>query len=237
MDYLKELKLSLLEAGGVDNWEHYEQSLSNYQDQLGTDELSPLQTLEALEQGGVDNWEWYDDSLEYYPAYVNYYEENYSNSPLPFQIFIINQKEKERELEELATIVLTKKKNAVKANILKEIEGLDENKVVHRELYEWLRISYPDLSTKKINIVYSNLLQINGPFQEQHGLFKEEFEKAKAYGLKKSTIAGDFFKYAGIKYIQLVIKNPKFKEFVDKVKNESSDELVNEIYKIKGDYE
>lgn len=69
-----ELKLSLLQAAGVDNWHGYEDSIEIYCEQVGmdSDDLTDTMLLEALEAGGVDNWEGYDIAFEQLSDYEDY---------------------------------------------------------------------------------------------------------------------------------------------------------------------
>lgn len=67
--------VSLLEAGGVDNWEWYSESLENYGYVKSEDELEDAENLlEALRQGGVTNWDWYGDSIAGLDGYKEYLE-------------------------------------------------------------------------------------------------------------------------------------------------------------------
>lgn len=67
--------VSLLEAGGVDNWEWYSESLENYGYVKSEDELEDAENLlEALRQGGVTNWDWYGDSIDGLDGYKDYLE-------------------------------------------------------------------------------------------------------------------------------------------------------------------
>ena len=67
--------VSLLEAGGVDNWEWYSESLENYGYVKSEDELEDAENLlEALRQGGVTNWDWYGDSIAGLDGYEEYLE-------------------------------------------------------------------------------------------------------------------------------------------------------------------
>lgn len=67
--------VSLLEEGGVDNWEWYSESLENYGYVKSADELEDAENLlEALRQGGVTNWDWYGDSVDGLNEYKEYLE-------------------------------------------------------------------------------------------------------------------------------------------------------------------
>lgn len=71
--------VSLLEQGGVDNWEWYSESLENYGYVKSEDELEDAENLlEALRQGGVTNWDWYGDSVAGLDGYKEYLE-SFSN--------------------------------------------------------------------------------------------------------------------------------------------------------------
>ena len=67
--------VSLLEEGGVDNWEWYSESLENYGYVKSADEFEDAEyLLEALRQGGVTNWDWYGDSVDGLNEYKEYLE-------------------------------------------------------------------------------------------------------------------------------------------------------------------
>jgi len=68
---LTKAKVSLLLAGGVDNWEWYGDSLENYEESADPYE-DDANFLNALEIGGVDNWEWYGESLTGLREYEEY---------------------------------------------------------------------------------------------------------------------------------------------------------------------
>ena len=53
--------LNSLSAAGIDNWDMYEESISDLADDASEDEI-----LSALQAGGVDNWSGYDTALDYY---------------------------------------------------------------------------------------------------------------------------------------------------------------------------
>lgn len=68
-------RVSLLEQGGVDNWEWYSESLENYGYVKSDDEFEDAENLlEALRQGGVANWDWYGDSVAGLDEYEEYLE-------------------------------------------------------------------------------------------------------------------------------------------------------------------
>lgn len=61
----------LLENGGVDNWEWYDESLKEH-GITGDDNVDNADWLRCLENGGVDNWTWYDESLRSFSEYSDY---------------------------------------------------------------------------------------------------------------------------------------------------------------------
>lgn len=66
--------MQALEFAGVDNWEFYDEAISNFREEYeipDNEALSPEDMLYALQIGGVDNWEFYDDAIE---SYVNEYK-------------------------------------------------------------------------------------------------------------------------------------------------------------------
>lgn len=68
-------RVSLLEQGGVDNWEWYSESLENYGYVKSEDVFKDAENfLEALMQGGVTNWDWYGDSVAGLDEYEEYLE-------------------------------------------------------------------------------------------------------------------------------------------------------------------
>lgn len=69
--YLDGVFVSLLEEGGVDNWEWYEDSMEEVSDRNDDSEVAA-----ALRNGGVDNWTWYDESLGEFFSYQDYVEDN-----------------------------------------------------------------------------------------------------------------------------------------------------------------
>lgn len=72
------LFLRALETSGVDNWEWYDESLS----ELG-DDPTDLEVLQALETGGVDNWTWYGEALDEYRRLTGEDDEEEVEPPAP----------------------------------------------------------------------------------------------------------------------------------------------------------
>lgn len=68
-DFLAEQELMLLEAGGVTNWDWYENAL---EDGECGDYADAADVINALDAAGVDNWTWYEESLRDFPEYRDY---------------------------------------------------------------------------------------------------------------------------------------------------------------------
>lgn len=103
-ELLDSVKISLLQAGGVDNWTWYSESIvqfenDNYEIEDATDLLC------ALENGGVDNWEWYSESIGHYPEWEDHVNEFYgTDNYLDYEDFGIElvRIEKEERADSLA---------------------------------------------------------------------------------------------------------------------------------------
>lgn len=81
-DVIKLARLTVIQYGGVDNWDWFGESLSDAdlaeQPEDMTDEEYDLAVFDALDNGGVDNWDGYgfafdefrwDDYLDYVDEY------------------------------------------------------------------------------------------------------------------------------------------------------------------------
>lgn len=68
-EFLANTELYLLENGGVDNWDWYNESLSEANI---NSESSAAEIINALNNGGVDNWTWYGESLGRFSEYADY---------------------------------------------------------------------------------------------------------------------------------------------------------------------
>ena len=64
-------EVTLLEIGGVDNWDWYSEAMEDYTP--SGDEYEDAENyLNALENNGVDNWDWYGESLTGLSEYEDY---------------------------------------------------------------------------------------------------------------------------------------------------------------------
>lgn len=64
-------EVTLLEVGGVDNWDWYSEAMEDYTP--SGDEYEDAENyLNALENNGVDNWDWYGESLTGLSEYEDY---------------------------------------------------------------------------------------------------------------------------------------------------------------------
>lgn len=107
---LDELKLSLLQDGGVDNWDGYEFAVELFFEEnpeLDTVEENVAGFLSALDAAGVDNWSFYDTSLEYFGEYEEYVDNTEYSELVPFHEF-------RDESEELKVFEYEKKKEEIK---------------------------------------------------------------------------------------------------------------------------
>lgn len=76
-ELLDSVKISLLRAGGVDNWIWYSESIQQWEEDNDCEIEDDSDLLNALENGGVDNWDWYGESLDHYFSWVDHVEEFY----------------------------------------------------------------------------------------------------------------------------------------------------------------
>lgn len=68
----KDVFVQALEQAGVDNWEWYDESLSELSDEERKDNEAVYLALEA---GGVDNWTWYGEAMDIYRTLMGEEEE------------------------------------------------------------------------------------------------------------------------------------------------------------------
>lgn len=73
----REIRMILLDHGGVDNWTWYSESIQQWEEDNDREVEDDEDRLYALEQGGVDNWEWYGESLEGYYDWTEHVEEHW----------------------------------------------------------------------------------------------------------------------------------------------------------------
>ena len=129
-ELLDSVKISLLQAGGVDNWTWYSESIEQFEnDNYEIEDDADL--LCALENGGVDNWEWYSESLGHYPEWEDHVNEFYeTDNYLDYEDFGIEleRREKEERAERLA-----KKKAEEEAKPKSEIAQLKYDHLILAE--------------------------------------------------------------------------------------------------------
>lgn len=101
-ELLDNLKLQLLEAGGVDNWEFYSEAIEQFKKDNNFDEEEPLEgvfLLKALENSGVNNWIFYSEALENYFDYEDYLLYEAGDTFLSYLQFLETETEAEEEEE------------------------------------------------------------------------------------------------------------------------------------------
>jgi hypothetical protein len=70
-DLLAIAESQLLQEGGVDNWDGYDDAMDDY-DQSDDEATDAVNFLNALTMCGVDNWDWYDESRTGLAEYEEY---------------------------------------------------------------------------------------------------------------------------------------------------------------------
>lgn len=220
------LKLSLLEAGGVDNWGNYGDAIQiyieeNYDEDEDAD-LSSGETLNALENGGVDNWEWYGESLGSFNEYKWYIQDLPEGSDyMSYDEFVEKQEREEQEEKEQEKLAKTKKQeeeHIAKVESDKQAKqdfyAKDPSELEFPQLFSLIEEIYPNHSHVENKDVYEFILTESDLFKMQ--TFTPEFNKAKKDFFKNSEdkTAGTFFREVRPAFINLVIKHGKMKPFI-----------------------
>lgn len=106
-------KLELLEAGGVDNWGWYGESIQQFREMNDIDDDEDLDTsdiLSALENGGVDNWDWYGESLDRFYEWTEHAEKFYGTDKFMDYYEFISEDNARLEKEEESKEALEQKR-------------------------------------------------------------------------------------------------------------------------------
>ncbi len=226
-----ELELSLLEAGGVDNWSNYDDAISDYLDETNAKKdqygdydvkLTSEEKLEALNNGGVDNWSWYGESLKWFSEYKDYVKslpEDYDDDILDFYSFVEQTEaaetvriESERVADEL------ERESTLKAEEVANLERMLKGKE-YPQLYDFLKELYPLRTIEDIDNIYlftitkSKLFLINS---DDSLISRAEYKKISNRFLSKnkSATVREFTSYVRQELIDTVIKNGSLKRFV-----------------------
>ena len=136
-ELLDSVKISLLRAGGVDNWIWYSESIEQFEtDNYEIEDDSDL--LCALENGGVDNWEWYSESIEYYPEWEDHVNEFYDTDDyLDYEDFVIDlQRRKKEELKEKSEVSQLKYDHLILAEKISEFTGGERVDYFYKKVVE-----------------------------------------------------------------------------------------------------
>lgn len=207
-ELLDSVKISLLQAGGVDNWTWYSESIEQFEnDNYEIEDDADL--LCALENGGVDNWEWYSESLGHYPEWEDHVNEFYeTDNYLDYEDFVIEleRREKEERAERLA-----KKKAEEEAKPKSEIAQL---KYDHLILAEKIA-EFTD--GERVEYFYKKVVESEGFWSglgtdEGRSIFNEAKNKAQKH-IKDNNIpftGANFFSVAQEIYIKKMIETDTF---------------------------
>lgn len=202
-DYLSLATMEALEKGGVDNWEWYGESLTNYGYKPLSDKYEDASDLlNALEQGGVEKWEWYGESLTGIREYEDYlYElgEGNLDGAMSFDTFL-------HELEEKNE----KERSAARAQ--REEAEPQESLLTPRypsehKLYEYIVDNFGEDNAPGIydTVINSGVWKRNA--------FPKEFSEA----IKKVRTMGDL-ETARCEVLEKTIKNGELLTFIRKVR-------------------
>lgn len=222
------LKVSLLEAGGVDNWCNYDDALGEYAEMMSEEGIEvdfedAEYLLIALENGGVDNWDWYSESLGHfneYQEYLNGYDEE--DDVLDYDMFVVqlenNVQEEQKEVQEKAQHeeeqAAVSEKQAFYAKAVEELE--------FPNVFKLIETHYKTKTHNEVKDAYKQVIEESSLFSLGcEGLDNtKEHNKAKKEAIDKGYVqAEDFFKYARPRYIELLIKNKKLLPFIEEVLN------------------
>lgn len=213
--YLDELKLSLLESYGVDNWSWYYESLNDFceNNELERDELDAELTLDALEAGGVDNWSGYGDALNGFSEYSDYVREMASAGKeyVDFDDYlaILADEEAQEEKKRLEEIEAAEAAEAERLKAEEEKRFQDIESLEFPDLYRKLQRIYPDAETKPI---YKQIIENTEVFSR--ATFPEVFEAAQdAVGRSVSKV-GEYIKAVRLEYMKRLIDKPEFEMFI-----------------------
>lgn len=207
-ELLDSVKLSLLQAGGVDNWTWYNASIDQFEeDNYEIEDDSDL--LCALENGGVDNWEWYSESIGHYHEWEDHVNEFYDTDDyLDYEDFGI---ELERRVKEEDAERLAKKKAEDDAKPKSETSQL---KYSHSILAE--KIS-EFTGGERVDYFYKKVVESEGFWSglgtdEGRLIFNEAKQKAQKH-IKDNNIpftSENFFSVAQEVYIKKMIDTDTF---------------------------
>jgi len=192
------LEAQLLSAGGVDNWEGYDDAMEHYTP--SDDDYKDAESfLEALQIAGVDNWDWYGASLEGLDTYLEYLNSIHDPSAAPsFE----NWKEAvaQEAAAEAARVAAAKAIEDAKPKP-REVNGATEQAV-----FDYLALNHPEQDTQAL---FEKLIVEKRMWA--HMVFPTEFTRATKE-IKKGV--ENPLEVARAKLYELILKNGKFDELV-----------------------
>lgn len=233
-ELLDEVKLTLLQNGGVDNWDNYYESISNWERDNGCDVESSSDILDALSAGGVDNWTWYSESLDKYFEWKDHVNKFYDTPEFKdYDDWLDSENERieleEKMLENSCDII-----QELCENIFKNDE-YDIN-LIHSLEYQTLVSALKEKFTlKDIVEVYNIVLSLPRFWAglgtpEGLSIFNEAKTKAIKELKRKSSDGkfngNEFLELARTIYIEKIVNSNTFKDELNKliIKNNNGDQ-------------
>jgi hypothetical protein len=189
-------KATLLELGGVEDWDWYSVSLENYGYTPSTDEFEDAEALlDALEAGGVDNWDWYGESLTDLSRYKEYLE-SLPNLDEALDVYSWQEREKSAVVETVPVEV---------EPVVEEQKHTPEG-VAAEQVYAHIVKRF---GSERAGDVYHLAIE-NGLWKQS--TFPKEFKVAL-----KEIVAGvkNPLEMAKRKLVSLIVKNGKLDVFLD----------------------
>ncbi len=216
-----ELKLSLLENGGVDNWDGYGDAFSTfleYNPELSHDELfdNAKLKLAALESAGVNNWTWYEDSLSEYSEYCDYLDGlDEHTTPIDFEDFKANLETEEKKEAERIQLEIENQRLKDENDRLKQQEEM--RKIIqHPNVYDYIVQNYPN--AKSHEDIYHAIVDgdVYNMF-DTNILTNDEFVNAKREAIAEGNTTMKDFKIAARQmFADAILENRKIDLFIRK---------------------
>lgn len=188
-------EVTLLEIGGVDNWDWYSEAMEDYTPS-GDEYEDAEDYLNALETNGVDNWDWYGESL----TGLSEYEDYLRNLPSLDKVLDIYSWQLMQDSEEEEIVPEVKESTPSKAQEKVRPEGIASGMI-----YDHIASK---VGTERANAVYVASVE-NGLWKQS--TFPKEFKialKEIQAGVKEPLEA------AKQKLASLIIKNGKLNTFI-----------------------
>lgn len=201
-DLLNVATVDLLSAGGVNNWEWYDDCLAGYDATHYPNTFAAATAwVNALSAGGVDNWDGYEDSLEGLYEYNVYLDELDEKNSLSKAVGIYDFLNEENHIHVAVNDDETYKVNAV----VPDPVALD---VADRMLFDYIVERF---GADKGQIVYDAACSKPGSIWAKNA-FPVEFGKAIKILDKNNTLAD-----VKIEYIKILMKGKKLDPWLDSV--------------------